>query len=305
MSDNAKRNFESLLRRLAAPPTAAQPDQLAEGTLIDGRYRVRQKLGAGGMGEVYEVEHVRIGRVLALKCMRRELAGDREALLRFQAEAKAAARIGSKHIVEVTDLGDLADGRPYLCMERLEGYTWQDELAGRPQPVALVLHVVAQLCDALTVAHAEGIVHRDLKPSNVFLVKAPDDARFVKLTDFGIAKMLANHGMRLTSTGVPLGTPHYMAPEQALGDKNLDHRVDVYGLGVMLYQALSGALPFEEPNLARLVTRICTEDAPDLAARCPELDAELCSTVQQSMARDPAQRFASCAALKFALTRDR
>ncbi len=302
MSDNAKRNFESLLRKLAAPPAAEKPDNLTEGTLVDGRYRVRQKLGEGGMGEVYEVEHVRIGRVLALKCMRRELAGDREALLRFQAEAKAAARIGSKHIVEVTDLGDLADGRPYLCMELLEGYTWEVELAGQPQALEFVVHVVSQLCDALTVAHAEGIVHRDLKPSNVFLVREGDDSRFVKLTDFGIAKMLVSHGMRLTSTGVPLGTPHYMAPEQALGDKNLDHRVDVYGLGVMLYQALAGALPFEEANFARLVTRICTEDAPDLAARRPDLDASVCSIVQQSMARDPAQRFASCAALKMALS---
>ncbi len=302
MSDNAKRNFEQLLRKLAAPPTADKPDNLAEGTLVDGRYRVRQKLGEGGMGEVYEVEHVRIGRVLALKCMRRELAGDREALLRFQAEAKAAARIGSKHIVEVTDLGDLADGRPYLCMELLDGFTWEEELGGVPQSPPLVVHVVTQLCDALSVAHAEGIVHRDLKPSNVFLVHETGDSRFVKLTDFGVAKMLVSHGMRLTSTGVPLGTPHYMAPEQALGDKNLDHRVDIYGLGVMLYQALSGALPFEEPNFARLVTRICTEDAPDLAARCPQLDPDLCTIVQQSMARDPAQRFSHCTALKHALS---
>ncbi len=301
MGDNAKRNFEALLRKLAAPPAVQPVADLPAGTLIDGRYRVRSKLGEGGMGEVYEVEHERIGRVLALKCMRQELAGDRQALLRFQAEAKAAARIGSAHIVEVTDLGDLADGRPYLCMERLHGLTWEDELAGRPQAPELVVHVVAQLCEALSAAHAQGIVHRDLKPSNVFLVSEPGDARFVKLTDFGVAKMLVNHGLRLTSTGMAIGTPHYMAPEQARGDKQLDHRVDIYALGVMLYQALSGAVPFQETNFARLVTRICTEDPTDLATRCPNLDPSLCNIAMRALSRDPAARFDDCHALRTAL----
>jgi len=301
MSDNAKRNFENLLRKLAAPPAPEQTSELASGTLIDGRYRVRRKLGEGGMGEVYEVEHERIGRLLALKCMRQELMGDREALLRFQAEARAAARIGSPHIVEVTDLGDLPDGRTYLCMECLNGMTWEQELAGRAQSASLVKHVVMQLCDALSVAHAKGIVHRDLKPSNVFLVKEGTEDRFVKLTDFGVAKMLVSHGMRLTSTGVPLGTPHYMAPEQARGDKDLDHRVDVYGLGVMLFQALSGRLPFEGQNVARIVTSICTEPAPRLSDLCPALDPALVAITEQAMAKDPAQRFANCAALKAAL----
>ncbi len=302
MADNAKRNFEALLRKLAAPPAEESPASLPLGTLVDGRYRVLHKLGEGGMGEVYEVEHERIGRRLALKCMRRELAGDREALLRFQAEAKAAARIGSPHIVEVTDLGDLPDGRSYLCMERLVGMPWDGELAGQRQAPDPVLHVALQLCDALSAAHAEGIVHRDLKPSNVFLVTERGVARFVKLTDFGVAKMLVNHGLRLTSTGVPIGTPHYMAPEQARGDSNLDHRVDVYGLGVMLYQALSGGLPHQETNFARLVIRICTEDPPALLPRCPGLDPRVAAVITRALSREPAQRFQTCADLKAALT---
>lgn len=301
MSDNAKRNFENLLRKLAAPPAPEVTSDLAVGTLIDGRYRVRRKLGEGGMGEVYEVEHERIGRILALKCMRQELMGDREALLRFQAEARAAARIGSPHIVEVTDLGDLPDGRAYLCMECLSGITWEQELMGKAQAPALVKHVVSQLCDTLSVAHAQGIVHRDLKPSNVFLIHSAEDPRFVKLTDFGVAKMLVAHGMRLTSTGVPLGTPHYMAPEQARGDKDLDHRVDVYALGVLLFQALSGRLPYEGQNVARVVTAICSDETPRLTELCPALDPGLCAVTEQAMAKDRTQRFANCAALKVAL----
>ncbi len=290
------------MRRLAAPPADEARPSLSPGELVDDRYRVVKKLGEGGMGEVYEVEHVRIARRLALKCMRRELAGDREAMHRFEAEARAATRIGSEHIVEVTDLGDLPDGRAYMCMELLEGRTWADELAQEgPQSLGQASRVIHQLCDALIAAHAEGVVHRDLKPENVFLVRRDDEPRYVKLTDFGVAKMLVNHGMRLTSTGIALGTPHYMAPEQATGAREVDHRVDVYALGVMLYQALTGTLPYDAPNFVGLVTRICTEPVPDVRVLRPELSREVSALLATALDKNPDTRFASCAALKTAL----
>ena len=217
------------------------------GRTIAGRYLIRRPLGRGGMGAVYEAQHVGLDRRLALKLILERHTGDREAVERFHREARTASRIGNQHIVQITDVGQADDGQSYIAMEYLEGSDLGQVLraAGALDP-ARAIHIMEQVLLGLDAAHAEGIVHRDLKPENVFLTERNGAADFAVLMDFGISKVLAaeEERVRLTHTGVVVGTPIYMAPEQALGEPDLDHRVDLYAAGVMLYELLAGRPPF-------------------------------------------------------------
>ncbi|MBI4700029.1 MAG: protein kinase [Deltaproteobacteria bacterium] len=226
------------------------------GTIIGDRYVLDAVLGEGGMGKVYLGHHKIIEKKVAIKILHAELAKDKEAVGRFVREAKAASSIGNPHIVDISDFGELPDGSTYFVMEYLEGKTLSHVLEEkRALPVDLVCDVAIQLCDGLAAAHQQGICHRDLKPDNVTLVTRGANKSFCKILDFGIAKVSgAPAGDKLTKVGAVFGTPHYMSPEQAAGAA-VDHRSDIYSLGVMLYEMASGEMPFNADNFMGILTQ--------------------------------------------------
>ncbi len=202
-------------------------------------------LGSGGMGEVYEAQHSSIGRRFAIKFLHPLLAGNSEVVARFQREAQAAGGLENENIAAVVDIGTADDGAPYLVMEYLEGEDLAHLLVrGGPLPVPRAAYIIIQACRGLAAAHSRGIVHRDLKPENLFICKRNDGSDLVKVLDFGIAKLHTGRpGTGLTQTGTTMGTPFYMSLEQARGAKEVDHRTDIYALGVILYEILSGTKP--------------------------------------------------------------
>jgi serine/threonine-protein kinase len=261
------------------------------GAVIDGKYELTAVLGTGGMGVVYEGRNLRIARRVAIKVLNAASAENDEAVARFEQEAQAAGRIGSKHIVEVLDLGHLPNGDRYMVMEFLEGESLRERMDRLPRAAPLqVAPLVLQLLDGLSAAHAAGIVHRDLKPENVFLQRTRD-GDFVKLLDFGISKFTRDTTFDKTRTGSIFGTPYYMAPEHATGSKEVDHRVDIYAVGVIMYEALAGCLPFDGEVFTELLFKIALETPQPLDVLRPDLPAAWVQLVQRAMARKPAERF--------------
>ena len=275
------------------------------GTEIQGRYRVLQRLGAGGMGVVYLGEHILIRRKVAIKTLHPHYAADPSVVSRFHREALAATAVGNEHIVEVTDMGHLSDGSLFMVLEYLEGHNFGEEISRQGAlPVGRVSRIICQMCDALTAVHEKGIVHRDLKPDNIFLVKRSSNPDFVKILDFGISKFkssLDGKSANLTNTGATLGTPHFMAPEQAEGRGEIDLRADIYALGGIMFYALSGRHPFDADTFLALMMKICTEPAPSVRAHLPHLPAELEFAIARCLAKNPQERYQSCAELKAAL----
>jgi eukaryotic-like serine/threonine-protein kinase len=266
---------------------------LNPGDVIDGKYRIVRLIGEGGMGAVYEGENARIHRKVAIKVLHSGVASDADAVARFEREAQAAGRIGSEHIVEVLDLGNLADGDRYMVMEYMDGDSLADRIQQRGRLTAQELYPIAvQLLDALIAAHAAGIIHRDLKPDNVYLVRRKNQDDFVKLLDFGISKFSAMGGeFSMTRTGAVMGTPYYMAPEQAKGARDIDHRVDLYAVGVILYESISGQVPFNADTFNELLFKIVLEAPPSISAAVPGLDPGFAHVIEMGMAREPAQRY--------------
>jgi serine/threonine-protein kinase len=270
---------------------------LAVGTVLEDKYRIVRAIGEGGMGVVYEAEHAFIGRRLAVKMLHPEYSRSQEVIGRFHREAQAASRIGHVNIIEITDMGVTAGGAPYIVMEYLEGESFA-ALLGRERrlPVRRAADIVGQTLGALAAAHAKGIVHRDIKPDNVFLIDHGGRTDFVKLLDFGISKVVSGaSGLGLTRTGTMLGTPYYMAPEQAMGRSDVDHRVDVYAAGAVLFEALAGCRAYDGANYNELLARIITTDPPPLGSIRPDCDPGLEAVVARAMARDPAHRYGSAA----------
>ncbi|MBN8609902.1 MAG: serine/threonine protein kinase [Deltaproteobacteria bacterium] len=272
------------------------------GLLVADRYRIAKVLGVGGMGGVYEAEHLLIGKKVALKCLHREYARDRDIVERFKREARAATLIGNDHIIDVTDMGDLPDGSPFLVMEYLAGRPLAALCEHGPLPVRRAVHIARQIGNALGAAHDKGIVHRDLKPENVFLIERNGDPDFVKVLDFGISKMHSSGVDRgLTRTGMAMGTPSYMSPEQAQGSKNLDHRTDVWALGVILYEMLAARRPFDADSYPLLLMNIVATDPDPVSSYRKDLPEPLADLVMRCLVKDQEGRIGTMRELVDAL----
>ncbi len=289
------------------------------GTTLGDRYRLVDVIGVGGMGTVYAADHLKLGRRVAVKMLRDEYKGDEGLRARFTAEARAMAEIGHDHIVSVLDIGTAPNGSLYFVMEHLEGEDLADTLARETRlPWRRVRVIGVQLCVALAACHAKKIIHRDLKPSNCFMVARIDDSDYVKILDFGIAKVLAGDGRRMTDpqgmhrvdsrrwqhtlTGEVFGTMAYMSPEHFYGEP-VDHRTDVYALGVILYEMLTGTTPLAADNLGNFAEELRYLDpiAPSKRAPNAGIPADVDYLVLRALAKKPEDRFQSMQELGKAL----
>ena len=278
------------------------------GQTLDGRYYVEKKIGEGGMGVVFSARHAVIERPLAIKVLKREAMRDTATIRRFVQEAKAASRIGHPNIVDVTDFGTTPDGMTYSVMEFVPGQTLGAALrAGAPFAPARAMRITAQIARALAAAHDKGIVHRDLKPENVFLLDRDGRQDFVKIVDFGIAKVTPPAGKtnepRLTRAGSVFGTPEYMAPEQAAGRSDTDGRVDIYALGVITYEMICGRVPHRGDSMVRTLAMQMLDPIEPPSKVRPDLDIPpaLEAVVMQALVKKREQRYQTMGALLEAL----
>ncbi|HEY2735846.1 MAG TPA: serine/threonine-protein kinase, partial [Polyangiales bacterium] len=268
------------------------------GQTLDGRYRIEKPLGEGGMGIVYKAVHTTLGKPLAIKVLRPEVSKNEEIVQRFRQEAQSASQIGNPHIIDISDFGTLADGSTYFVMEFLTGKSLTAAMCDAPFfGLPRTIHVVRQLANALGAAHDIGIVHRDLKPDNVQLVERGGQKDFVKVLDFGIAKV-GGSTSKLTQAGQVFGTPHYMSPEQCAGT-NVDHRTDIYAVGVMLYEMACGKVPFDADNLMGILTKHLYENpiAPHELAPPVNVPAPLEAIILKCLQKKPEQRYQTMAEL--------
>jgi tRNA A-37 threonylcarbamoyl transferase component Bud32 len=281
-----------------SPPEAVDP---LISQLVADRYRVIRKLGEGGMGAVYLAEHVVIEKKFALKVLAPELARRADLVARFLQEARSASRIGHENVIDISDFGQSPDGLVYIAMEFLDGQDlgqiartqgamdWKD-----------ARDIVLQICRALRAAHDKGIVHRDMKPENIFLIQREGQPHFVKILDFGIAKVMGldPNGPRLTRTGMIFGTPEYMAPEQAEG-KDTDHRADIYAVGCILYHLITGQTPFVAESFMTMLTKHLMEDPVPPSVRRPDIaiTPEMDALVLKALEKDRDNRWQSMAEL--------
>ncbi len=295
----------------AMPVVAAPVDEVARGRttppradftgrVIEGRYKILRVLGEGGMGTVYAGEHVEIGKGVAVKILHPQFSRQQDLVERFRREARAASRIGHPNIIDVNDFGTTEDGCAYFVMEQLDGIDLADVLSHeRRLDPPRACQITIQICRALEAAHAAGVIHRDLKPENIFLVARDGRADFVKVLDFGIARSIGQDTRRLTNPGVAMGTPEYMAPEQALGGL-ADRRSDIYSVGALLYEMVTGQPPHGEDELSPLRKQEPPRPPRELRSEIPE---ELERVILQALELDPGKRHQRMAALEYDLTK--
>jgi serine/threonine-protein kinase len=294
----------SLLRGLNEPRSetseldAASRNIPAPGDVLAEKYIVEHVIGAGGMGVVLAARHARLGQRVAIKFMQGNAARDKNAVARFLREAQAAAALSNEHVAKVYDFGTLESGEPYLVMEYLSGVDLKQVLRrDGPMAVADAVGAVLQACEAMTEAHARGIVHRDLKPANLFVTQRIDGTPLVKVLDFGISKVsdinAAGRDQSLTPSGLVMGSPQYMSPEQVRDAKNVDARSDVWALGVILYELLTGESPFGGQTLGATYAKILSESPAPLAGKRPDVPPALATTVLQCLQRDVTRRVQS------------
>jgi len=284
-----------------AAPLVDAPDDGTDpllGTTLGDAYQVVRMVGEGGMGRVYEARHTRLGnKRFAVKMLHAEYARQPDVVARFQREAEAASGIAHPNVVDVYDVHHTEDGRPYMVGEFLEGEEFGEFLDRIGKiPAGLAVHIARQICEALGAAHARGVVHRDMKPENVFLTGSLDHPT-VKVIDFGISKVGDAAGTALTRTGMIMGTPSYMAPEQARGER-VDHRADVYAVGGILYRSLTGKKPFDSDDPSATLTRVLTEEPQRPRTLEPSIPQALELVIQRAMAKKPQDRQASMSELE-------
>jgi len=279
------------------------------GDVLAGKYRVERVLGVGGMGVVVAAQHLQLDEKVALKFLRPEALGDAEAVARFDREARAAVKIKSEHVARVIDVGKLENGAPYIVMEYLEG----GDLSGMleksgPMSFEQAVDFVLQACEAIAQAHALGIVHRDLKPSNLFCIRRPDGQLSIKVLDFGISKSTTtgsfgsgSRDMGMTRTTAVIGSPIYMSPEQMQSSKNVDSRTDIWSLGVILFELLTGRVPFEGDTVTELAIRVATEPTPPVASLRADVPPGLERAILRCLEKTRERRYQNVAELAAAL----
>lgn len=289
-------------------PLTALAKEIAVGSVIGDRYEIIETVGTGGMGVVYRAKHKLMKRIVAIKMLHANLVSNATTLKRFQHEAQAASTLNHPNILTVFDFGLTDEGQPYLVMDYLEGVSFADVLQEEGNvEVNRALKIFIQTCAALAHAHQKGIVHRDLKPSNIMLVDLDGDPDFVKIVDFGIAKIVSmedGETSNLTRTGEIFGSPLYMSPEQCRG-KTLDARTDIYSMGCVMYRALAGMSPFMGQDQLDLMFKQVNDIAPSFSEVCPDLflSAEVEAIVVKCLAKSPDDRFQSMVDLKQELER--
>jgi serine/threonine-protein kinase len=274
------------------------------GELLGGRYRLGAPLGRGGMGTVYEAIQEGLGRRVAVKLLDLRLSEDREQLERFRREAEVVAALGHPNIVQVTDFQypETQGAQPFLVMEHLRGESLGVRIdREQVMQAGTVAFVAAQVLSALAAAHRAGVVHRDIKPDNVFILSDAAVPDTVKVLDFGIAKLVTDGQQKLTGTGAMLGTPAFMAPEQARGEVDVDARADLYAVGAMMYQALSGNLPYNAPSVPALLFAIVEKAPEPLATLRPDLPLDLVAVIERAMAKNRKDRFPDADSMRQAL----
>lgn len=276
------------------------------GELIAGKYRIERQLGQGGMGVVMLATHIELGQFVALKFLKLKQTSaslGEEALARFLREARAAVRLKSEHVARILDVGKQVNGEPFIVMEYLEGDDLSKYAKKRGQfPIGEAVEFVLQTCEAVVEAHALGIIHRDLKPQNLFLTRRLNGAPLVKVLDFGISKTIGEQrDISLTESSAVLGSPLYMSPEQMRAAKSADARSDVWSLGVILYEFLTGEVPFDGDTLTELCLKVAQDTPAPPQTKRADLPPELAAIVMRCLEKDPNARFANAAAFAEAL----
>jgi eukaryotic-like serine/threonine-protein kinase len=280
--------------RDGTPLVAGRADDPYLGRLLDDKYRIDSFISAGGMGSVYRAQHVMLGKTVAVKVIKNELVTSDEIVSRFQREARAASNLDHPNIVTVYDLGQTREGTLYIAMEFIDGPSLHDAIRrDGPMPAARAVDILRQVASALSAAHRRQIVHRDLKSHNLMLATDDEGRDLVKLVDFGIAKTF-DESTQLTAAGYMMGTPHYMSPEQAAGQA-VDHRTDIYSLGVILYEMLTGAVPFSDESLTSVLVKLATEVPPRPSLRRPDLvvPPALEAVAMRCLEKNPDDRYQS------------
>src|SRR6266511_3062653 len=277
-----------------------------EGEILAEQYRVERVQGVGGMGVVVVATHLKLDETVAIKFLLPDAVTHPESVARFAREARAAVKIKSEHVARVIDVGTLETGAPYMVMEYLEGGDLSQVLQSRGAlPVEDAVEYVLQACEAIAHAHVLGIVHRDLKPANLFLIRRPDGTNAIKVLDFGISKVMPGKGSSsdnaMTRTRAVMGSPLYMSPEQMTSTRDVDGRTDIWALGVILYELLSGQPPFSADTMPQLCGLILSGPTPSIRSIRPNIPPGLDAVLRRALEKEPAKRYPNIADFASAL----